>query len=265
MKQLFILLTLFSYLAAGNIDTKLHNLLEQTNKKVKADRLCFIVVNLKDNKTHITQKNNIDKTENVALDFLYEPGKVIYPLLISPLNNQRYYNYFYSLDKHIKEVANSFNPDALQTLELNKALEFNGTFTKKPILPNKKHLSHPIVKRVLLLGYGVKLTPYHIINGYKKALQSRNNKQLKMFLKENFKKYFSKIGKDIGVVGGLSRAIIKKRYTKEGKRLTYIGLIGTKQGSYLVLVMVDFKDLVKNRKVQDTFWIVEDIQRVLEK
>ncbi len=176
--------------------------------------------------------------EQLAINYLFEPGKALFPLLTAHHQDNHFEN-FYS-NKKIALYTKHLSSEELQSFfnhfRLNRATIYKDTIGKQPHIPSFAH-NRTIQKQVVALGYGLSLTPMHMLQAYMQALKEHKN--LQKFMLNNAKEYYNIFDNNIGLIGTIARRSTKGNYNNTFV-LTYYGFMDKNNKRYFITLITQF-------------------------
>ena len=200
--------------------------------------------------------------EQYAINFLYEPGKVLFPLLVAD-NGDDTYRYF-SSNKKIALYAKYFSSEKLQRFfdhfRFNRAAIYKDAIGKRPYIPNFAR-NRIFQKQVAALGYGLLVTPMHMLQAYMQAVKEHKN--LQKFMLNNAKEYYNIFDRDIGLVGTIARRAVKEKYSNNFV-LSYYGFINKNDKRFFIALITQFSAPTNNVNSKNFVSFFTDIVDRLE-
>ena len=236
MRIIFVLsILMLTNLFASNDFQQIYSVIEQRLHP------SFVVILISDDNQELyiggkKRKSYFNTLDTSALNYLYEPGKTLFPLLIA-YDDRKNFDYFYD-NKKIATYAKHLSQKKLRQFlihyHFNQAILEQSKKGKKPFIPN---LNSNIQKQTLGLGYGILLTPLHLLNAYIQAIKEDDS--IRRFMLLNAKNYYNIFKDNIGVVGTIARKAKKKGYSHTFV-LSYYGFIDIHKKRYYIALVTQF-------------------------
>jgi len=125
---------------------------------------------------------------------------------------------------------------------LNRAAIYKDTIGKQPHIPSFAH-NQTCQKQVVALGYGLLVTPMHMLQAYMQALKEHKN--LQKFMLNNAKEYYNIFNSNVGLVGSITRKATRGKYSNNFV-LSYYGFIDKNDNKLFIALITQFSAPTNN-------------------